>query len=92
MGQRMPMLLGLLGLGMVALALGLYLGRCNSFGLFPLALTGYIAGVALLGGGLIFHYRPGVVMSVLVLLGVAALAFLVGFLAFAASFARCYEF
>ncbi|MFD1546379.1 hypothetical protein [Nonomuraea guangzhouensis] len=88
----MPMLLGLLGLSMVALALGLYLGRCNSFGLFPLVLTGYIAGAALLGGGLIFRYRPGVAMSVLVLLGVAALAFLVGFLAFAASFARCYEF
>ena len=92
MGRRMPALLGLLGLGLIALALGLYLGRCNSFGLFTLAMTGYIAGAALLGGALICRYRPDVVMSVLVLLGVAAIAFLVGFLAFAASFARCYEF
>ncbi|MEQ4723272.1 hypothetical protein [Nonomuraea sp. B19D2] len=55
-------------------------------------MTGYIAGTALLGGAVILRYRPGVVMSVLALIGVAAIAFLVGVLAFFNAFARCFEF
>ncbi|MFI6793513.1 hypothetical protein ACIBG4_39915 [Nonomuraea sp. NPDC050383] len=92
MGRRTPMLWGVLGLGLVALALGLFLGRCDSFGLFPLVVTAYVAGTGLLGGALILRYRPGAVASVLVLLCVVAAAFLGGVLAFSVAFARCFEF
>lgn len=86
------MLLGLSGLGLVAVALGIYLGRSNSFGLGPLAVTGYIVGAALVGGALLLRYRPGVVMSVLVLFGVGATAFAIAVLAYFAAFFLYWEF
>ncbi|MGI5285124.1 hypothetical protein ACQEVF_17560 [Nonomuraea polychroma] len=88
----MSMLLGLSGFGLVALALGIYLGRSNSFGLGPLAVTGYIVGAALVGGALILRYALGVVKSVLVLFGVGTTAFFVAVLAFLASFFLYWEF
>ncbi|MEU7894918.1 hypothetical protein AB0B45_18930 [Nonomuraea sp. NPDC049152] len=87
----MPLLLGLLGLGLAALALGIFLGRCDYFGLFPLAVTGYIAGTALIGGALVMRFRHSVAISIILLLGVVLIAGLVSFWAFFAAFARCFE-
>ncbi|MEV0151066.1 MULTISPECIES: hypothetical protein [unclassified Nonomuraea] len=92
MGRRTPMLLALLGCGQVALALGIYVGWCGSSGVFPLLVTGYVAGVALLGAALVLRIGSGVVMSIVVLLGVAAIAFAVAFVAVFAAFSRCFVF
>lgn len=81
----------LLGSGLVVLALGLHLGRCDSFGLLTLEVMAFLAGTALVGAAVVLRLRPGVAMSVLILIGIAAIAFLVASLAIAASFSRCYE-
>ncbi|MFI7614916.1 hypothetical protein ACIBP6_27175 [Nonomuraea terrae] len=54
-------------------------------------MIAFLAGTALVGAAVVLRLRPGVAMSVLILIGVAAIAFLVASLAVAASFARCYE-
>ncbi|NUW41174.1 hypothetical protein [Nonomuraea rhodomycinica] len=92
MGRRTPLLLGLFGAGLAALGLGLFAGRCDSFGLFPFEVVAYVVGACLVGGALVLRGRPGVAMSVLILLVVAALAVLGAVLAFFSLFSRCFEF
>ncbi|MER6947905.1 hypothetical protein ABT294_28105 [Nonomuraea sp. NPDC000554] len=87
-----PKLLGLAGLALVALAVGLFLGRCDSYGIFPLLVAGHALGSALIGAALILGFKPGVAMSILLGIAVAAISFLVAAMALFASFARCFEF
>ncbi|MEV0198572.1 hypothetical protein [Nonomuraea sp. NPDC050691] len=92
MGRRTPMLVGLLGVGLAALGVWLYVGRCDNYRYFPFEVVAYVMGAGLIGGALILRYRPAVGFSVLIVVLVAALAFLGAVLAFFASFARCFEF
>ncbi|MBN6052560.1 hypothetical protein JYK22_11520, partial [Nonomuraea sp. RK-328] len=89
-GRRTPMLLGLIGFALAALAMGLYVGLCD--GPAELEFAAYIAGAGLVGGALILRYRFGVIFSILVLLAVGAVAFLGAVLVFFAAFARCFGY
>jgi hypothetical protein len=84
-------LLGPVGLVLAALTLGVYISRCDTLRIFPLLVTGYVVGVILIGWALIVRFKPGVAMSILVVLGVATIALGAAAMGFLASFARCWE-
>ncbi|MET7333835.1 hypothetical protein [Nonomuraea sp. NPDC005650] len=89
MTQRLSVLLGLLGLGLVGLTLGIVVNR--GYGMIrpldpdPRLVSGYFFGVALIAGVLIVRIKPGVVKSIVLLAGVGTVAALLAFGAFVVS-------
>ncbi|RJL24816.1 hypothetical protein [Bailinhaonella thermotolerans] len=92
MRRPVPLALGLGGLLLCAVAVALYLARCDAFGLFPYLAAAYVAGAVLIAAGLVAGLRPGVVLSLLAVAGVAVLAAAVAYIAFLVSFSNCFEF
>ncbi len=84
-------LIGVLGAILAAATLGTYTGWCGGERYLPYLVAGYGLGMAMAGGALIIRFRLRVAMSVILMIGVALIAFLFAILGFAISFSRCFE-
>lgn len=95
MARGLTILLGLLGFGLAGLMLGIFVSR--GYGMIrpttpvPRLLGGYVFGVALIAGALLVRIRPGVVKSIVLLIGIGTFALLLALGGFIVSVALHFE-